>query len=228
LYRALELDAKSPRWKATFLNSLAGCLAKEGRLEAAEAEYQEILLRYGQERDEHGRPFGLIVAAQLGEIQIRRNRPALAITNELKLFQELLNDRWLLSWEDEQFFARRLEERLTVWQPQMGASERQRFDLLQGQWRKRQSVAVAAKAFMAKRWPVIQNTIRHDSAAWRPLLWLDPDRPQQGLWILPSFDASTGQRRRLVLAEISCQDLWKRMAETLDPLAAASQSAYRL
>src|SRR5439155_24627815 len=107
--------------------------------------------------------------------------------------------------EEQECFARRRQERLMRRESSMGSSERQRSETLRGQWTKRQSSAAAAQEFMSKRWPVIHRVIRQASTSLRPLFWLDEKNPQSGLWILPSYDAATGQLRMLVLAEMSCR-----------------------
>lgn len=227
-YQTLARQVNSPYWKIKFLLAAANCLVKLGREDAAEAQYQEILSRYSMEMDEMGRPFGLLIITQLADLQMQEDRRPMALANELNAYQDLLNGKWKLSWEDEQFFARGLQERLTDLGSLMSPAEHRQFAHLNAAWRLKEASANQAREFIAKRWGPIQSRLIEQGVSERPMLLFDGTEMNQGLWVIPSRNRLTGERRGWIIAEIACRELWAQIGGTLDELSGASRAAYRL
>src|ERR1019366_1752701 len=102
-YQDLARQVSSPYWKVKFLASAANCLVKLGREDAAESQYQEIISRYSSEPDDEGRPFGLVMAMQLADLQMQQDRRSIALATDLNAYRDLVSGQWKLSWDDEQY-----------------------------------------------------------------------------------------------------------------------------
>ncbi len=227
-YRALARQVPLPYWKAKFLLLAANCLVKQGAEDQAEALYQEILSRYSAEPDERGRPFGLLIALQIMDLQIQEDRRSLAIATALNVYQDMLNGHWKISWENEQYFARTLQDRLAELGGSMSAADHHQFSVLNSSWRFKESAATQARNFVASRWGEILSIVMRDQATTRPLLIFESPDINRGLWVIPTIDPLTGSRIGWVIAEISCREIWAQIGGTLDELAGASHAAYRL
>jgi signal transduction histidine kinase len=225
-YRMLARRAPLAYWKVKFLLKVADCLVKLGQEDAAQAQYQEILSRYSAETDEMGRPFGLLVAIQLADLQMQEDRSSLAITTELNAYQDLLNGQWKLSWDNEQFFARQLQERLAELGPAMSAADHRQYAGLNSAWRLRENIASQSLEFMANRWDTMEGRIRQAGTSDRPILLFENHDINRGTWVIPFEDSRTGGRQGWLIAEIPCRELWAQISGTLDELAGAARAAY--
>jgi len=85
---------------------------KKGDFDAAQAQYQEILARYGTELKPRRVSLWISNCFSGGDLQKARKRPDLAVASHLRVFQDLLSSHWGLSWEESQFFARHLTEKI--------------------------------------------------------------------------------------------------------------------
>jgi len=228
IYKSLENELNSARWKAILLTSGAGCLMKLNQYDAAEARYHEILTRYGQEQDPQGYPLGLVIASQLGELQLAKGRPDLALTSFLRVLQDLMSGRWDLSWDELQFFIRHLMERLNALEQHMSAPERSRWRVLQTQWEDLKRSASESQAFLASRWPSLQQTLRDHNRSGSPYLILAASQTRRAIAYAPAYEPRTGNLQYTLLADIDAGPLIQKVRQTIGPLAVASNLAYQL
>lgn len=227
-YRDLARRVSSPYWKVKFLAAAANCLVKLGREDAAEAQYQDIISRHSAEPDETGRPFGLVMAIQLADLQMQQDRRSIALATELNAYQDLLNGQWKLSWDDEQAQARALQEKLAESGALMSPADHRQFARLNSAWRLKENAAMRARTFVARQWGPIQSRLSRQGSSDRPILLFEGGDTNRGLWVIPSVDPATRQRRGWLIAEIPCRELWAQIGGTLDEMSGAARAAYRL
>jgi signal transduction histidine kinase len=227
LYRSLEEQVSHPRWRAILLTGKAGCLAKVGQAEAAEAAYQEIAARYGQELDAQGNPFGLVMVSPLAAVQAHRGRPELAASSLLKAFGDLLSRRWDLSWDELAFFARHFIDRLEAAKG-LSRTDEDRFETLRGRFSRLAQKADLAKAFARERWPALQRTLHARNRADLPFLILGQPRRDRMLAYAPVEDAGGGRAAQFLLAEAPVQPLLSALETRLGRLTSAAHLVYRL
>jgi signal transduction histidine kinase len=227
-YRALQKEVVSPRWKAILLSSQAGCLLKLKQFDGAAAEYQEILSRYSHELDAQGYPFGLVIAAQLGELHGAAGRPDLSAASTIRVFQDLIMDRWDLAWDEIQFFVRHLTTRLQALERQMTETDRAHWRQLTGQWEETKRAAVDAKSFMSARWPVLSRTLQEKNRAGMPFLLFTDDRANHAVAYVPWEVSTAGGAPLVLVADLNATPLIQKLSGTVESLADASNLAYRL
>jgi signal transduction histidine kinase len=220
-YRALEREVESIRWKIILETNRAGCLLKLRRYDEAQALYEEVLNRHAQEQDPQGYPFGVVIAAQMGDLLRAKERADLARTNDERLLQELISGRWDLSWDETQFFVRHVMERFAKKTPTDSRAQ-----TLMAQWDDLKRSVAQAQNFLASRWPTLQKTLREKDRAGSAFLLLSTGK--NAIAYVPVYEPRSGALQESVVAEWDSAMLFADLQRTLEPLAGAAGLAYRL
>ncbi len=226
-YQALAASIKDPRWKATLLTRIAGCLSKAHQEDHAQTIYRQIIADYGQELNENGDPFGLAIAWQLSESLQNARREAAAAALEQQTLQALLTPRWVLPWQTEQFYGDRLAARLETRAAVLSGHPKRLAEQVLEDWRRRRTEVEKVRDFTRQLWTGWRSQLASMHRLNQPTL-LCPTENNRLLIYSPLIDTGTAQRRFSLVA-LAPQDsllaLWQR---ALQPLASASQLNFRV
>jgi signal transduction histidine kinase/tetratricopeptide (TPR) repeat protein len=108
-YKESATIASSNRERAIALASRGRCLISAGKLNEAQAVYDELSEKFGTIRDNAGHFLGMTAAFQVYEIEKRRERKEEGLRKLLNLYQDLQNGKWPIDLAEYDFFTSEIE-----------------------------------------------------------------------------------------------------------------------
>ncbi len=225
-YETLLATVKNPRWKASLLTRMAGCLSKTSDRDRAEAAYQQILTDFDSELTENGDPYGLTTALQLAEFWQGAGQQAQAAALDLKTLQTLLAGHWSLAWRMEDFYGHHIADRLEKEKQILSGAQRRAADETLDHWRQRQAQVRDIGEFMRTRWVALHAQLASAHRLNVPTLLLSVKN--SAVIYCPYVDPRNEERRFSLVAMLPTLPLVEKWQRDLQPLAAASQIDFRI
>jgi len=211
-YELLAWNLANPQWKAALLLRAAVCRRKTQAWPQAQESLEHVGRRYADLRNDHGTPFGLLVAIEFAELYAASGHMEHAIDKTLETLTNLEHRGWLLSWKSEKLFTQRLHERLRAWAPSMTEAQKSRWHARIQVFNARAARVHMLEDWQADDWPSIQALLRAEARLDRPTLVWPEHAADLALWINPDMDPDTGQRRRTQIAwcqPTTMEELWR-------------------
>jgi len=226
-YRALMADVPSSRWQASLTLRLAGSRMKAKAWSEAEDIYRTVLSRFPVERNEQGFPFSLLASVQIGDLLTSAGRRSEAIENDLKLLQDIGTGRWPLPVSDEQFFIRRVSDRLNRMASGMTPAQQSHWGRLSRDTLQRRQSAERLQDWLRQEWPAAQLQLRQQGRSERPtVIW--PPTSAHALLVVPVVESGHAQRLWTAVVTLDPRVMTAAWKTTLETVTTAGGLSYRL